>query len=283
VRQANKAGTAQRERTCPLCGASIHPRPYCGGRYLACPVCTVAWTNPPPAVNVDDYVGSHVNNAEVTLSEEPLYRGFAADMARFVQKTPVRPSSGPALDVGCSVGLLVEELLRIGFAAEGVELETHAVELATSRGLRVRQGVVDETYETDKYALVTMSHVLEHIQEPLMALEEIRRILAPGGVLVLSQPRYLGWVPSLQGERWYGWQPEGHYWHFTERALKTALERLGFRVAAVEMNSLHYPLPPLRAVRHPRSGARQLAWWSIAQLGKMLHAGDAVYVAGVAP
>ncbi len=88
-----------------------------------------------------------------------------------------------------------------------------------------------EAYATpERYGsadLVVMCHVLEHIESFPDALVSVRRLLRPGGYLYVAVPNVRAWQARLPG--WTGFQPY-HVHHFSQEAVRRALERAGFGV-----------------------------------------------------
>ncbi len=102
---------------------------------------------------------------------------------------------GRLLDVGCGTGFLLERLGLAGWSGVGIDLSPESVALAQERLARV--GVADRldaavgsAYEppTGPFDLVTVTDVLEHLEDPRACLTAIRRQIAPGGLLVISTP-----------------------------------------------------------------------------------------------
>jgi SAM-dependent methyltransferase len=97
------------------------------------------------------------------------------------------------LDAGCGLGYGIE-ILRAAGAAEvfGVDLSAEAVEEAQRRiedAGEVRQGDVRNLeFDDQSFDLVVCFETIEHVEEPQSALAEFRRVLRPGGVLLLSSP-----------------------------------------------------------------------------------------------
>jgi 2-polyprenyl-3-methyl-5-hydroxy-6-metoxy-1,4-benzoquinol methylase len=101
------------------------------------------------------------------------------------------------LDVGCGVGQVVRSLTEAGFAARGVEVSEANLAVA-----REHAGQFD-LYDGTTLPLVDQSvdavgafNVLEHVENPIGLLDEMTRVLRPGGRIVLSSPnflRVLGW------------------------------------------------------------------------------------------
>src|SRR5439155_4283821 len=94
-------------------------------------------------------------------------------------------------DVGCSLGLLLYMAKERGFEPCGVDLSLNAVRYARDRlGLSVHQGTLfDARFSDGAFDVVTMVSVLEHVPNPLQTLDEIFRVLRPGGILHRSSPQ----------------------------------------------------------------------------------------------
>jgi SAM-dependent methyltransferase len=135
-----------------------------------------------------------------------------------------RPANRRALDVGCGVGIMVRYLEFLGFDAEGVEISSWAVDYARNQlGLRsVRAGTVyDMHYSDGSFGLVTLVHVLEHVDDPVPLIRELFRILEPGGVLYVE-------VPSSERDT-SDYFIDDHFWFYSKHALHRLLACIGFR------------------------------------------------------
>jgi len=96
------------------------------------------------------------------------------------------------LDVGCGTGGNVEMLARFG-DAEGVDVSAEALDFCRARGLHnVRQGAAERLpYEDQSFDLVTSLDVVEHLDDDVAGLSEIRRVLRPGGRALLFVPAFM--------------------------------------------------------------------------------------------
>ena len=158
------------------------------------------------------------------------------DLDRLVMLLPPVPG-GRAVDVGAGDGKVVEELRALGWDAEGVDFDPAAVDGAKARGLPIRLGsLADQRYPAGRFEAVTMSHVIEHVSDPLALLIEARRVLSPSGRLVLATPNALGLGHRRFGPAWRGLEPPRHLQVFTPEALSRALDRAGLR--AIELKSV---------------------------------------------
>lgn len=99
------------------------------------------------------------------------------------------------LDVGCGTGFLLERLAGLGWTGVGVDLSPESVGHATRRleelGAADRiTAVVGSAYEPPlgPFDLITLTDVLEHLEDPRACLAALRAQLAPDGLLVISTP-----------------------------------------------------------------------------------------------
>jgi SAM-dependent methyltransferase len=137
---------------------------------------------------------------------------------------------GRLLDVGCGNGQFLALMQNEGWDVEGQEVDPVAAELALkNHGVKIRVGRLEDIgYADDLFDAVVMSHVIEHVHGPIEILRECRRILKPGGCIVVI-------TPNLQSlGHWYfrschmGLDPPRHLYLFTQRTLQNIARKAGF-------------------------------------------------------
>ncbi|HYR77144.1 MAG TPA: class I SAM-dependent methyltransferase [Pyrinomonadaceae bacterium] len=96
------------------------------------------------------------------------------------------------LDVGCGTGANLQMLSKFG-VAEGVDVSVAALDFCRARGLaEVKQGAAESLpYEDAAFDLVTGLDVVEHLDDDIAGLKEMRRVLRPGGRAVLFVPAFM--------------------------------------------------------------------------------------------
>jgi SAM-dependent methyltransferase len=93
------------------------------------------------------------------------------------------------LDYGCGPGDFVLAAKARGIAATGIDASQRSVRLAAARGLDVIYGGTEELLaRPERYDAIIAQSVLEHVQDPVKLLTDLRSVLVAGGVLVLSAP-----------------------------------------------------------------------------------------------
>jgi ubiquinone/menaquinone biosynthesis C-methylase UbiE len=169
--------------------------------------------------------------------EDPLYvaerEGRVLTFSRNLK--PLEKITGPAggrrlLDVGCHIGVFLEVASEHGWESWGVEPSCWAVRLAQERGLRVKLGTLAKVaFPSAFFDVVTLWDVIEHLSDPKAELEEIYRILKPGGLVCIHTINIESLLARLLGRRW-PWFLEMHIYYFSPRTLGRVLEEIGFQV-----------------------------------------------------
>jgi len=139
------------------------------------------------------------------------------------------PSGARVLDVGCGRGVLLSGLISAGYEAHGVEISRDAVAGADPRAhIRIASRLSDAAYPDDHFDLVVLWHVFEHLSDPIQTLREARRILRPGGQLVIAVPNFSSLQSRVSREHWFHLDLPRHIFHFPTAALQRLLNRQGF-------------------------------------------------------
>ena len=135
------------------------------------------------------------------------------------QKPPVK-----ILDVGCGTGANLELLSEFG-DSEGVDVSAEALSFCEQRGLRqVKLGAAEELpYADQSFELVTALDVVEHLDDDVAGLKEMRRVLRPGGRALLFVPAFM-FLWGVQDDI------SNHRRRYTKEGLRSAVEHAGFAI-----------------------------------------------------
>lgn len=146
------------------------------------------------------------------------------------------PARARILDAGCGSGRNMVELARHG-TVTGVELSETSVALARERhaGEVVEGSVLEMPFAADSFDLAVSLDVIEHLEDDLAALRELRRTVAPGGSLLVTVPAY-PWLWSGHDEI------NHHHRRYTRRTLQRVAEQAGWeQTRTTYFNSLLLP------------------------------------------
>ncbi|MEP6977174.1 MAG: class I SAM-dependent methyltransferase [Thermoleophilia bacterium] len=238
---------------CPLCGSGDHRQLFVkrGYTFVRCRECRLVFANPQvdEARAIDRY-GSSMSAelwTEVLLSERqleldrPKFEAIAAELEPFRGK-------GRLLDVGCSIGLFLDVARQRGFDGTGIEFGERALRHARDElGLAVLDvPLADAGFDPERFDVVTVLSVLEHVNDPRAMLREVGRVLKPGGALYLIVPNLESLACRVLHQHAATFDGRNHLVYFSPASLADALRREGFE--------------PLRVSTHVSSLDPVLAW-----------------------
>jgi 2-polyprenyl-3-methyl-5-hydroxy-6-metoxy-1,4-benzoquinol methylase len=164
----------------------------------------------------------------------PPFRNLLDRRCRSLPRLPVR--GGSVLDVGCGDGDFIEHAASLGWNAIGIDPDPAAIANCLSRGLDVSQGTLEQFADKERlFDVITLSHVIEHVHNPVALLKACRRLLKPTGQLWLETPNIDSLGHREYMKNWRGLEPPRHLVLFNRQSLGKALFASGF--ARIERRS----------------------------------------------
>lgn len=148
----------------------------------------------------------------------------------------LHPGRGRLLELGSSLGFLLDEFRKDGWDVLGVDPNAAACRVARERlQLPVIEAILERAgLEDSSFDVVLLNHVIEHLDDPLRTIREVNRVLKPGGHFVIETPRYDTLMFKLLGRRERSISCNGHIFFFTNRTLRNLYEAAGFRTVRLE-------------------------------------------------
>jgi SAM-dependent methyltransferase len=157
-------------------------------------------------------------------------------------------STGRILEVGCGVGHFLTAARKVGFETWGTEISSSALTRLQALGFDVRRGDLPDLRLPDEhFDAVVLFEVIEHLPDPGRYLQECRRLLRPGGLLLLTTPNFDSLSRRLLGARWRVVDPE-HLVLMTPRGMQALLQRTGFATVSLSTRNID-PVEVLRVLR----------------------------------
>lgn len=134
------------------------------------------------------------------------------------------------LDVGCSVGFLLDEAKKQGWDVCGVELSLWASNYAREKyDLEVHNCSLEKANLMENcFDVIVMQDTIEHLTDPKQTLERIRKLLKPTGILYINTPNINSFASRLLRARWWGIN-QFHLFYFSKKTLSEFLDYCGFK------------------------------------------------------
>lgn len=233
---------------CPLCGSSEREHAFNVDKfsYYDCKNCDSIYTYPMLNQDViekmyesgayDEYQKKLVH-ASLGLRKDLLDKRKVDQIEYFV------PRKGLLLDVGCGQGSFLESCRQRGWEIDGVEPSGISAKIAKDKvGVNVFNGFFNDFETTQKYDCITFWGVLEHLLDPMEAIEKASSICKQGGVILFEVPSsecllsdYLR-KEEFEATRYI--ESGRHNIFFSKKCIEDMLEKTGFEIVGIETNGL---------------------------------------------
>ncbi|MBM3886598.1 class I SAM-dependent methyltransferase [Candidatus Dependentiae bacterium] len=167
-----------------------------------------------------------------TNLEDPAYeanrkeRGMQAK--KIIEKIKKYKRSGRLLDIGAGSGILVEQAIKLGFYAEGIEPSKWLQKKALEHNLPVKLGIFPNPEFTKNYDIITIIDVIEHVDDPVGLLKSVHEQLAREGIIVIVTPDVGSLMAKMLRFKWWHFRI-AHVGYFNQKNLDLALQNSGFK------------------------------------------------------
>lgn len=219
-------------------GDRLHAIP---GRFkvLRCMQCGLMRTNPRPTQETigtyypADYRPHQGTQTPAGSKRTGLRRWIERRLGLETRSIPPVPA-GHLLEIGCSSGAFMEQMRQKGWSAEGIEFSEPAAARARAKGFAVQTATVETATGPSRPAdLIAAWMVLEHLHDPVSALNKMRRWIRSDGYLIASIPDARAMEFRLFGNYWYALQLPTHLHHFTPKSIATVLHTAGWELKKI--------------------------------------------------
>ncbi|MCK4579116.1 MAG: class I SAM-dependent methyltransferase, partial [Candidatus Marinimicrobia bacterium] len=159
------------------------------------------------------------------------------------------------LDIGCGTGYFAGLMQRAGWTVEGVEANHGARQLAIERyGLKVYTPDDFSDLADEKYDVITLWHVLEHVHDLDGYLLKIRSLLDNNSKLILALPNYTSYDARAYGALWAAYDAPRHLYNFTPGAVDKLVRRHNFSISSMAPMPLDAYYVSLESEKHRDNG-----------------------------
>ncbi len=232
---------------CNLCGkdntelVERAQEPY---SVVKCSQCGLVYVNPRPSIEdlstcyLEDYYSEWIK--EQRKRRLSIWKKRLKEIKKFKK-------AGNLLDIGSGTGLFLNIAKNDGWQVQGTEFSKYAREYAKKQfNLDIFKGELNGVdFKDNFFDVITMWHVLEHMQDPLMALKAANRVLKRDGLLVIAVPNFNNYFFKLmyflkKGRRLPLFEKnirDVHLYHFTPVTIKQMLNKAGFRIRKITVDT----------------------------------------------
>ena len=230
---------------CPICNSSDTVNAFDAVDHFStkeifpiydCSNCGFRFTNNFP---YDKSIGRYYDSPDY-ISHSDSKKGIINLLYHFFRKQMLRKKANMVskytlgarlLDIGSGTGYFLNAAKERGYQVTGIEKDSKAREYAiTSFGLDVKGEQSLWTIESESFDVVTLWHVLEHMQNLNEVVAKIKSILKPDGVMILALPNHKSHDAKIFKEYWAAYDVPRHLWHFTTDTVEKLLSRHQFEI-----------------------------------------------------
>lgn len=190
-----------------------------------CLNCGLLFTEPrPPKDKIGDYYKSeeyysHQENKKGFIPK--LYESIKAINLKNKYKIAINgKSAGKLLDIGCGVGDFIHTAEEQGWQCTGVEPSQDAKAIAKKR---IKAEILSsedlEQIPNETFDVITMWHVLEHVDDLKWQMAQLQRLIKKGGRIVIALPNYKSYDATFYKEKWAAYDVPRHLNHFNKDTL----------------------------------------------------------------
>ena len=160
-----------------------------------------------------------------------------SEKARLVSRNS-NLTCGRILDIGTGTGYFADKMKREGWQVSAIEKSPQAREFAKEHfGLSVNPPETLFTLKEKSFDVITLWHVMEHLEQLERTWDTLDRILKDSGTLIVAVPNAASYDAEKYKEMWAAYDVPRHLWHFTPSTIKKLASGHGFVMTE------RYPMP----------------------------------------
>ena len=138
---------------------------------------------------------------------------------------------GRILDIGAGTGDFLLTAKNDGWETVGVEPSERAKNIAIQKGISFVNEI--DALENNSFDVITMWHVLEHVPNLELQIQELKRLLKPTGTLIVAVPNFKSYDAKYYNEFWAAYDVPIHFWHFSKKAIQSLFEKVDMKLEKV--------------------------------------------------
>jgi len=203
---------------------------------VKCDSCEFKFTNPRL---MEAEIGRYYESTEY-ISHSNQKTGLVSQIYQFVRKYTINRKvglikkyfkEGFILDIGCGTGDFLNGLKFNNFETIGIEPNVNARKQAIENyNLKVLEEKEINTLDENKFQVITLWHVLEHVYHLDERINQIKRLLSRDGILIVALPNSESWDAKHYKRYWAAYDCPRHLYHFDQNSVKNLFQKFGFEL-----------------------------------------------------
>ena len=243
-----KLDSVVRYTSCPVCGSTVittlfKVRDYTVSKkefeIAECSECTLRFTQDVPDADAitgyyqsENYI-SHTDTSQgLVNSVYKIVRRRTLTQKRKLIEQVTGKKAGHLLDYGSGTGAFLNEMQKAGWHSTGLEPDSGARKIANDLyGLQLK-ATGDLFHLTGDFDVITLWHVLEHVHDLHVTLEQLKLLLAEKGRLIIAVPNYTSFDEKKYERYWAAYDVPRHLYHFSPESMNRLVKRHGLNILA---------------------------------------------------
>ena len=197
-------------------------------RYVKCENCSLVFSS--PRLTIDEINRIYKIGFEGKLDKKKK-ESDQSKYYKIIKSFSKYRSNNRILDIGCFYGTFLKAASDFDWEIYGTEISKDIIPHAqkNTKG-DIRLGELENiNFEENYFDVVVMMDVIEHLQDPLKTLQEINRILRPGGLLYFDTPNFNSLERKVIGKDLHTIFP-WHFYFFTSKTISQLLQKTNYKI-----------------------------------------------------
>ncbi len=207
---------------------------------LQCHDCNLILTNPYP----DESIAGTYYESDKYFSHSEKAQSLTGLVYAIVKSLNIKSKyrllskkhkKAKILDIGCGIGDFLLHCKNNGWETFGIESGVEARKIAEQK---LKQRIFEPNQitdlETNSFQIVSMWHVLEHIYDINLQIDQIKQLLDDDGQLIIALPNPISYDASYYKEYWAAWDVPRHLFHFKPYVIERFLKQKGFKLDKIK-------------------------------------------------
>ena len=207
---------------------------------VECEACSIRTTTPFPDKKIignyyssDDYISHDDKVSGIFDSIYGLVRTYQLNKKKKLIGKYFNKSNGKILDIGCGAGDFLQYMKENHWNINGVDTSNKARKIANKK-LNIKvMDPKDWINNKEKYDVITCWHSLEHVHEPWVYLDKIKKSLTLDGFLIVALPNYQSTDAKIYKEFWAAYDTPRHLYHFTIKSMNKTIKPHGLNIESI--------------------------------------------------